>query len=475
MSIDATRGELAALLEPHGQAHLLRFWDQLDHDQREQLARQLRELDLDELQGLIRGEDQAVDFAELARRAEPPPAVRADGSGADWTPQQARATGEEALRDGRVAVLIVAGGQGTRLGFDHPKGMFPIGPVSQRTLFQCFSDRLQAVGARYGQQLPLLLMTSPATHEPTLDYLRQTDHLGLPPDQVHVFEQGTMPAVDAESGELLLAAPDSLALSPDGHGGTVKALSKSGLLERLRNLGVTQLFYAQVDNPLVPLADPEILGHHLRYGSEMTTLVVRKRYPSERVGNAVQIDGQAMIIEYSDLPAEAAELRDADGELKLWAGNIAVHVFNVDFLQQMAERSDSLPFHRAHKKVPFVDQTGRQVAPEQPNATKFERFIFDLLPRAERPFFVEGNAAEVFAPVKNADGAAADTPAAAREQISALHTRWLREAGVRVAEGVRVEIDPRLAIDADAVAEAVAAGKLPAAGSPIESDSYFHA
>jgi UDP-N-acetylglucosamine/UDP-N-acetylgalactosamine diphosphorylase len=475
MSSDASREQLQALLEPYGQSHVLRFWDQLDATQRDQLVGQLAELDLDELQSLIRGEDDAVDFAALARRAEPPPAVRADGSGADWSPQQARAAGEEALRSGRVAVLIVAGGQGTRLGFDHPKGMFPIGPVSGRTLFQSFADRLRAVEARYGQRLPLLLMTSPATHEPTLEYLRQSDHLGLPPEQLHVFQQGTMPAVDAESGKLLLAAPDSLALSPDGHGGTVKALAKSGTLERLGELGVTQLFYAQVDNPLVPLADPEILGHHLRYGSEMTTLVVRKRYPTERVGNAVQVDGQAMIIEYSDLPEEAAEIRGSDGELKLWAGNIAVHVFNIDFLKQMAERPDSLPFHRARKKVPFVDESGQRVAPEEPNAIKFERFIFDLLPRATRPFFVEGVAAEVFAPVKNADGAPADTPAAAREQICKLHAGWLAQAGVPVAEGVQVEIDPRLAIDAATVAEAVAAGKLPPAGSTIESDTYFHA
>jgi UDP-N-acetylglucosamine/UDP-N-acetylgalactosamine diphosphorylase len=351
--------------------------------------------------------------------------------------------------------------------------MFPIGPVSKRTLLQGFADQLLGIEQRYGKQVPLFLMTSPATYQDTVDYLRQSNQLGLDPTQVHTFLQGTMPAVDSKTGRLLLASRDSLALSPDGHGGTVAALDNAGLLKLMQDRGIKHLFYAQVDNPLVRLCDPSLLGHHLMAGSDMTTQVIRKRYPAEKVGNVVLADGRVQIIEYSDLPDETAELRDSKGDLKLWAGNIAVHVFEVEFLVRSAKDSSSLPFHRAYKKVPHVDAEGQMRECDQPNATKFERFIFDLLPTAENAFVVEGLAAEVFAPVKNADGSQADTPTAARKQISDLHAGWLRAAGVETADGVRVEIDPRLASDRAEVVEAVAAGKLPPVGSVVASDKYF--
>lgn len=456
-----------------GQAHVFRFWDQLTDSQQQKLAEQLRSVDLEQLRSLVGGKDTATDFTELAQRAQAPPAVRADGTGAAWSVAEARQHGEEALRNGQVAVMIVAGGQGTRLGFDLPKGMFPIGPVSQRTLFEFFADQLKALQRRYGRPVPLIIMTSPATHDDTLRYLKDTNNLGLPQEQVIVFRQGTMPAVDSKSGQLLLEEPSSLALSPDGHGGSVDALQRSGTLEQLIQQGVQYLFYAQVDNPLVRLGDPEFLGHHIMAGSEMTTLVVRKRYPTEKVGNVVIVDGRVQIIEYSDLPAKAAEACDAEGRLKLWAGNIAVHVMDTDFLRRVANDASQLPFHRANKKVPFIDDDGNLVEPEQPNAIKFERFIFDLLPAAENAFVVEGNQAEVFAPVKNADGAANDTPAAARQQIVDLHKGWLQAAGVQVADDVLVEINPVLAGDAAEVHAAVQSGQLPASGSTITNDHYF--
>lgn len=460
-------------LREYQQSHVLRFWDQLDAMQRNRLLQQLAEVDFRQLASLVTGEDRAVDFAELASRAQAPPSVRVDGTGAAWDTGEALARGEAAVRAGEVAVLIVAGGQGTRLGFDQPKGMFPIGPVSNRTLFQMFADNLRAIEKVYGCKIPLLLMTSPATDEETRQYFEENQYLGLGSDQVHVFRQGTMPAVEAGTGKLLLEQKDSLALSPDGHGGTVAALVSSGLLDKLVRDGIKHLFYAQVDNPLVRLCDPSFLGHHLMAGSDMTTLVVRKRYPAERVGNVVLVDGQVQIIEYSDLPGEAAEARAADGGLRLWAGNIAVHVFEVDFLKRAAADPTRLPFHRASKKVSYVDDSGNSIEPASPNAIKFERFIFDLLPFAENAFVVEGNPAEVFAPVKNADGAATDTPAAAKQQIVDLHKSWLEAAGVRVADQVRVEINARVALGPDEVAAAVGDGRLPAAGSTIDTDTYF--
>ena len=452
-----------------GQGHVLRYWEELDVAQRDTLKKQLNNLDLSELATMLQGEDEKTDYAAIAVNAEPPPAVRADGSGADWTPEMALQRGEQALRAGEVGAVIVAGGQGTRLGFDQPKGMFPVGPVSERTLFQFFADRLLAVNDHYGCRIPIYVMTSDATDEETRTYFLNNDFFGLPKEDVRIFKQGTMPAVDSVTGKLLLASPGSLALSPDGHGGTVTALERNGCLQDAIQRKVKHLAYIQVDNPLANLCDPTLIGHHLIAESEMTTQVVRKRYAMEKVGNVVLVDGQLQIIEYSDLPESAARRVDSSGELKLWAGNIAVHVFDVDFLQRMSKVATALPFHRASKRVKHLDFDGNIVDPDEPNATKFERFIFDLLPAAKNAFVVESFANEAFAPVKNAEGAPADTPSQARQAISKLHRDWLEQAGAWVGEGVQVEINPRFALSA-----AVLKGKI----TPklrIASDRYFDA
>ena len=466
-SIDLT--SLRKRLESVSQAHVLRFWEELSPFSRTQLALQLDGIDFDQLSRLVAGEDEKPDFAELARRATAPPAVKTDGTGATWTRAEAHAQGEQALAEGRVGAVIVAGGQGTRLGFDQPKGMFPSGHVSNRTLFQFFADRIQAIGKRYNVRVPLYLMTSPATHEETVAYWAEHNFLGLKQDDVKIFCQGTMPAVDAATGKLLLEEKDSLAMSPDGHGGTVAALAKSGCLADAQSRGVDLLSYVQVDNPLVSLCDVDLLGHHLMSGSEMTTQVVRKRFAMEKVGNVVVVDGRVQIIEYSDLPEEAANRTRENGDLVLWAGNIAVHVLDRRFLQRAADWSDALPFHRALKSVPFIDEAGTKVHPTKPNAIKYERFIFDLLPHAEHAFVVEALASEAFAPVKNANGSPTDTPEQAMKAISDLHRGWLEQAGVTVSPGAKVEINPMFALDAESLKSRK---DLPV---KIDADQYFDA
>jgi len=185
--------------------------------------------------------------------------------------------------------------------------------------------------------------------------------------------------------------------------------------------------------------------------SQMTTQVVKKRFGKEKVGNVVSIDGRTHIIEYSDLPDEAAARTNPDGELSLWAGNIAVHVLDLKFLAEASRNAGGLPFHRALKQVPFVTEDGALEKPVAPNAIKYERFVFDLLPLAERTMVVEGDAADVFAPVKNAEGAPTDTPSATRQALSFQHKRWLEQAGVTVSPSVKVEINPHWALDAEEV------------------------
>lgn len=442
-------------LRKFNQSQLLRFWHELSPEARARLEQQIDSIDFEQLGRLIAGQDVAVDWKELSAQAVPPPAIRLGQPDSHFSAEAARRAGEKALQQGKVGVLLVAGGQGSRLGFDLPKGMFPIGPVSGRSLFQMQCDRLAALSRRYGFDIPLYIMTSPATDAETRDYFAREQRCGLNDGQIHFFCQGQMPAVDAKSGQVLLAAKDEVALSPDGHGGIVAALNKSGCLQDAQHRGIEHFYYAQIDNPLAELCDPLLIGYHLLAASQMTTQVVKKRFAKEKVGNVVSIDGKVHIIEYSDLPDSIAEQLTPDGGLRLWAGNIAIHVFQAAFLASVAGQADALPFHRALKRVPYIDQDGQLVSPDEPNAIKFERFVFDLLPLAEHALIVEADAARIFAPVKNADGAPVDTPELAKQAIVRLHAEWLEEAGARIDEGVRVEIHPRWALDEAEVKEKI--------------------
>jgi UDP-N-acetylglucosamine/UDP-N-acetylgalactosamine diphosphorylase len=451
---------LLARLKAAGQEHLLTFWHALDEPARRSLADQIDQIDLDLIARLTASGQKGQAWADLARRATPPAAIRlADRASGGTAPPRQR--GEQALAAGEVGLIIVAGGQGTRLGFPHPKGMFPIGPISGATLFQILLEKTLARGRAAGAAIPVYLMTSPATHEETVRFLNEKGRFGLAPEDLTIFCQGTMPAVDAETHQLLLADRGSLSLSPDGHGGLLAALARSGGLADARRRGIRYLFYVQIDNPLVAIGDPEFLGYHIERQSEVSTQVVAKRTLRDKVGNVVTIDGKLQILEYSDLNPLADEIvgrRAADGSPVFWAGNIAVHIFNLDFLEQVAESAEGLPFHFAHKAVPFIDlASGRRVEPEQPNALKFERFIFDLLPAAKRGIVYEVDTETAFAPVKNAAGEAADTPETVQRQMIALASRWLAEAGATVDPGVPVEISPLWAQDAVEVA-----GKIPA-------------
>jgi UDP-N-acetylglucosamine/UDP-N-acetylgalactosamine diphosphorylase len=337
--------------------------------------------------------------------------------------------------------------------------MLPVGPVSHRTLFQIHIDKLLALGARFGRPIPLYIMTSPATDRETRNYLERHDWFGYPDDCRTIFCQGTMPAVDAESGKVLLAGKSELFLSPDGHGGMLEAFDRSGCIADLNRLGICQVFYGQVDNPLSQLCDAAMLGYHILAQSEMSSQAIPKTGPLQNVGNLVSIDGKIHVIEYSDLPDDVACQTRDDGSLKLWAGSIAVHVFDVGFLNRVARMANALPFHLALKKVPHIDTHGHLVNPDLPNALKFERFIFDLLPMAAHSIVVEVDPHDAFSPVKNASGESTSTVETAGQAMLAQARRALRAVGVEVPDLIRVEIAPELLYDSGLLARKVATGQ----------------
>ncbi len=437
------------------QEGVLRWWRQLSPRQQEQLRGQAKDVDLELLQHLFEQANSGEASSLRAPEAIRPAAAVELADLADGEPQSQRASrrGRQALRDGQVAVVLVAGGQGTRLGHAGPKGTFPIGPVSNKSLFQIHAEKILALSRRYGAPLPLYVMTSPGNDRQTRDFFADHGFFGLERHQVVFFQQGMMPALDRRTGGLLMADKHQIAMSPNGHGGVVKALAEGGHLADMRRLGIRYLFYYQVDNPLVKVADPTYLGHHIAAGAEMSLKVVRKLHPQEKMGVVVDADGRLQIIEYSDLPDEIAQRRTPDGGLEIWAGSIAVHVFNVEFLESLAAGALRLPYHRAVKKVPYLNDDGELVHPEEPNAVKFEMFVFDALPLARKALVVETSRQEEFEPLKNADGE--NSPVSVRQAMSNLFASWLGDVKIQVpyrpdgSVAVPIEISPLLALDAE--------------------------
>jgi UDP-N-acetylglucosamine/UDP-N-acetylgalactosamine diphosphorylase len=452
--------DLRPKLDRHGQAHILACWDRLTDAQRRQLLDDILSVDLAQLRQLYNERDRLFALPGPEQIAPIDVVCLTAATPEDQARlRAARRLGEDALRAGEVAALVVAGGQGSRLGFEHPKGIFPVGPVSNKSLFQLHAEKVLALGRRYGKPVLLLVMTSPTNHEEVVAFFREHRHFGLSPDEVVIFRQGTMPADDLATGRLLLEEPHRLFLSPNGHGGTVIALADTGLLDRLGRRGIREIFYWQVDNPLVRVADPVFLGYHRQARAEVSSKVVPKSRPEDKLGNMVLIDGRCSMIEYSDMPAEMARQRDEQGRLRFWAGSPAIHIFDVEFLRRVCQSAARLPFHLARKKVPHLDEAGKLVQPAQENALKFEMFIFDVLPLAERCTVVETTRRAEFEPLKNATGP--DSPATVAQAISDLAADWLQQAGVavpRAAEGhaaFPLEISPLFALDAEQLSSRV--------------------
>jgi UDP-N-acetylglucosamine/UDP-N-acetylgalactosamine diphosphorylase len=445
--------DLLKKLKTFDQEHVLAWWDRIpDSEQREFLG-QLQELDLAQLRDLFLNSQKSVALPSVE---DITPITAANLSVDDSVTCR---HGEESLKKGEVAALVVAGGQGSRLGFDLPKGMFPIGPVSNKSLFQIHAEKVLALSRCYGKSIPFLVMTSSATHAETEQFFDDHAYFGLPPGEVFFFCQGNMPALDMATGKLLLHAPGRLFTSPNGHGGTLAALAESGLLNHLSTRGVRQIYYFQVDNPLTRIADPLFLGHHLLMNAEVSSKVVPKESPADKLGIMVQVNGRCTIIEYSDLPEKLSQERDRDGKLCFGAGSPAIHIFSVGFLERIIRTGPRIPFHVARKKVPYLDETGSLVQPRTENALKFEMFIFDVLPLADRWTVVQTSRREEFVPLKNASGP--DSPPSVRQAMSDLAGDWLEKACIRVprkpegAVAVPLEISPLFALDAQELASKV--------------------
>ena len=443
-----------------GQEHILHFYDRLDEAGKVRLLGQIDQVDWPEVSRLADAYVNRRPIFDLPDSLEPAPWWPCrPGDGQIQQYERARRSGEHLVRAGKVAAFTVAGGQGTRLGWDAPKGSFPGTPIRNLSLFGCLAEYILKTEAKFSVTVPWYVMTSLANDADTRDIFNRNQFFGLDRHQVMFFPQAMLPAFDIATGQALLEAPDCLSLSPNGHGGSLKALYTSGAIADMNARGVEQISYTQIDNPLVRVVDPLFIGLHAEAGAQMSSKMVPKAYPDERLGNFCLANGKVTVIEYSDLPGELANQRSADGQLRFRSGSTAIHMIRVDFVESLNQSPAGfvLPFHRAEKKVPFVElDSGQRVEPDDPNAVKLETFVFDALPLCSASIVYETDRTEEFAPIKNADAdQAVDSPQTSKQLQVERAARWLESKGVRIprrddgqVEAV-IEIRPSTAIEPD--------------------------
>jgi len=450
------------------QEQVFQYWNDLDAVERRSLLDQIASIDFPEFRRLVEskradspaGETPGTRLAPAAMIPLPRTAEEREAR------DRAHAAGMEALNAGEVGVFLVAGGQGTRLGFEGPKGCFPLLPISGATLFQHFAEKIRALRDRTGRPLPWFIMTSQGNDATTREFFRANGHFGLPAAEVHFQPQAMLPVVDPEHGRILMTSPSSLMLSPNGHGGAVRVMQEQRA--HFERYGTRHLFYHQVDNPLVAMADPVFLGHHILNDSGFSSKAVAKTDPAEKVGLFCVDGGTTRVVEYSEISDEDANLRDPDGGLTHRAGNIAVHVIATDFVApDDSAEPFVMPYHIARKAVRHL-RDGELVGGSEPNSVRYESFIFDLLPRSRNPVVLEADRALEFAPVKNAEGS--DSPSTSRAAMAALWAEWLDRGGVTVPRDDEkrplhpIEISPLVADDAETLAAHLAETDIDASG-----------
>lgn len=454
---EAELKELREKYEKAKQEHVLAFYDELDIEGKATLFEQLSLFDPDRINVLA---DKAL-FPPKTSDAEPTIEPLPESATASLLDAPAEKKDEwykgglAHIAENKVAVVLMAGGQGTRLGSSDPKGCFDIGLPSKKSLFQMQAERILKVQQLAKQHaslttdpvVPWYVMTSGPTRAPTEKFFQDHDYFGLSKENVIIFEQGVLPCISNE-GKILMESKSKVAVAPDGNGGIYKALLMSEARTDMRKRGIEHIHAYCVDNCLVKVADPVFIGFASSKSVDIATKVVRKRAANEPVGLIVEKNGKPDVVEYSEIDKEMAEAKDSVDRLKFRAANIVNHYYSFGFFESIEQWAHQLPHHVAKKKIPYMDtDSGETIKPDKPNGIKLEQFVFDVFPFVGMDKFacLEVERKEEFSPLKNARGSAEDNPDTSKQDIMEQGARWLRDAGaVVVSEGSSsgVEVSP---------------------------------
>ncbi|CAF3366805.1 unnamed protein product [Rotaria socialis] len=460
MNIDAS---IKQRLSDAHQSHLLDYWSELTEDQRRKLLEDINEIDFDRVRKAYHGikqeliADQTIPNNEILDEddekresiediMEPVPDAII-GSINQTSDEQLKIyhlkDNLQAISEGLVCVLLLAGGQGTRLGVDYPKGMYDVGLPSRKTLYQIQAERIRRLQQLANEEfqttksvVPWFIMTSEHTQEETEIYLRSNNYFGLKPENVILFEQHTLPALDFQ-GKILLAEKYKLTKAADGNGGLYRALKTRGILLEMEKRQIKYIHVYCVDNILVRLGDPIFVGFCIEKNANCAAKVVKKSFPNEAVGVICKVRDRYQVVEYSEISDRTAQKKKSENtdELLFNAGNICNHCFTLDFLQDVCQsHDDELRYHIAKKKIPSIDKNGQRVSkPKEINGMKLEKFVFDVFPFSKAFAVWEVHREDEFSPLKNGTGTK-DTPETCRRDLILQHIRYLKQAGALLQE-----------------------------------------
>ena len=400
-------------LKKYSQEHLLNGYDKLPETKQKQLLEQIEHTDFELINSLYNKTKEKAEISE----SEITPIEYWDKSKIKGEYKEFQETGEKAIRNGKLAVVTMAGGQGTRLGHKGPKGTFDIGLESHKSLFELLCDSLKTEGKKYGVTVPWFIMTSRENNKETVEFFAKHRNFGYEKDKnLFFFIQGELPMIDTE-GKILIGEDGLIKEAADGHGGIYEALVKSGMIKKMRELGVEWIFVGGVDNCLAKMVDPILMGLAIEKNVTAAGKSVVKVSPQEKVGVFCKKNGKPSVVEYTEIPEEMAEEVDENGELVYGESHMLCNLFNIDAVERMGKKP--LPYHIAFKKATYIDHDGNKVIPDGPNAYKFEAFLFDAFGELDDMAILRVKREEEFAPVKNAQGT--DSPETARELYNKYH------------------------------------------------------
>lgn len=428
------------ILKENNQEHLLTFWKELSDKQRQNLLDEIRTIDFELINELIASTNNNTQFDDNIQLSEADLISLSERKTHD---EEMTQKGNALIKKGKVAAFLVAGGQGSRLGFDGPKGVYPITPVRKKSLFQLHAEKILAIARKHEVVIPWYIMTSVSNHNDTVAFFEKNSYFGFDEKDIMFFKQDMLPAVDKD-GKIILQGKDSIFMSPNGHGGSIKAIWDSGALKDMKKRGIEYLFYFQVDNVLTYICDPAFIGYHYHYKSQMSSKVVRKAFPEEKMGIICKINGKTGVVEYSDLSEEDMNAKNASGDLKYWAGSIAIHVIDTAFIEKENKEGFKLPYHIAEKNIPHINMKGEQVNPEGKNGYKFETFVFDALQHCRNTISIEVQREREFSALKNKTGV--DSEETAVRDLNNMYLSWLKAAGAETSpesdDTLSIEISP---------------------------------
>lgn len=396
------------ILKEYNQEHIISLLKKLNEKQQNELIKQINSIDFHQITELYNNTKKEIEFKES--KIEP----LAYLDKAKLTSEQKNNfdnIGEKSVRNGEYAVVTMAGGQGTRLGHQGPKGTFKLDVYGKgKYLFEILIENLKEANQKYGVTIPWYIMTSKENNQQTVEFLEKNNYFGYDEKYVTIFTQSELPLVD-ENGKLLIGKDLKIREASDGNGGTYASLRASGCLSDMKEKGIKWIFIGSVDNALLKMVDVTLLGMAINKNVQIASKSVVKANPHERVGVFCKMNGHPKVIEYTELPEKMAEQVDQDGELKYGESHIMCNLYTIEAVEKIS--NEILMYHSAHKKNSYIDENGKEVIPTEPNSYKFESFIFDAFEFFDDIAILRGKREDDFAPVKNKDGE--DSPRTAKE------------------------------------------------------------